>query len=267
MDVLERILENVWVQRGIWALAVVIFSGVLYHLMTKFLKLREKTDTKVMSQKRNRTFVRIIKSALGYIIFTVTLLIVLQIYGVDVNSMLAGVGIASIVIGFALQDAFKDIFRGFEIITDGYYEIGDVISFGENVGQVVSISLRSTKIQDVNTMNIVSIANRNIDQVEVVSGMIYLTIPMPYDLPVEKSEEVLKDAVKIIKKDENVIDADLLGLSQIADSSLNYTVSVKCDPTVKLPTRRKALRTIVVTLEENKIQMPYIQLDLHAKKK
>lgn len=266
MDALERILENIWVQRGIWALVVVIFSGVLYHLLSKFLKLKEKANPKIISQNRNRTFIRIVKSALGYIIFTITVLIVLQIYGVDVNSMLAGVGIASIVIGFALQDAFKDIFRGFEIISDGYFQIGDVISYGENTGQVVSISLRSTKIQDVNTMNIVSIANRNIDQVEVVSDMIYLTIPMPYDLPVEKAETVLKTAIKAIKKDQEVIDAKLLGLSQIADSSLNYLISVECSPTVKLPTRRKALRTIVVTLEENKIQIPYSQLDVHTKK-
>ena len=46
----------------------------------------------------------------------IIILIVLQLLGINVGSMLAGVGIASIIVGFALQDAMKDIFRGLEIV-------------------------------------------------------------------------------------------------------------------------------------------------------
>ncbi len=67
----------------------------------------------------------------------IVILIVLQLLGINVSSMLAGVGIASIVIGFALQDALKDIFRGLEIVSDSYYDIGDLIKYGDNVGQVL----------------------------------------------------------------------------------------------------------------------------------
>ena len=148
------------------------------------LNNKEKKNTKILSSKKNKTFIRMLKSIVGYTIAIFTVLVILQIFGINVSSMLAGVGIASIVIGFALQDAMKDIFRGFEIISDGYYDIGDVIKYGDNVGQVQSISLRTTKLQDMNTMNIVSIANRNINQVEVVSGYLYITVPFPYNIKV-----------------------------------------------------------------------------------
>lgn len=266
MDTIKSIIENVWVQRGIWSLIVVLFSGLIYFAISRFLTRKEKANTKIMSQKKNKTFIRMLKSIIGYILTIITVLMVLQIYGVDVTSMLAGVGIASIIIGFALQDALKDIFRGFDIVTDGYYEIGDIIKFGDNTGQVLSISLRTTKMQDINTGNIVSIANRNIDQVEVVSGDIYLTIPMPYEYTIEKSEKILKEAVTKLKKQANINDANLYGFTSIGDSALNYLVYVNCDPTLKLGVRRQALRTIVNTLEGHKVHIPYPQLDVHSKK-
>ena len=266
MDVLKDLLENTWVQRGIWAIIVVLFSGLIYFVISRFLSKKEKRNTKILSQKKNKTFIRMLKSVIGYVLTIITVLMVLQIYGVNVTSMLAGVGIVSIIIGLALQDALKDIFRGFDIISDGYYDIGDVITFGANTGQVVSVSLRTTKIQDINTNNIVSIANRNISQVETVSDAIYLNIPMPYEVPVEKAEKILKSTIAVIKKDENVTDAKLLGLNKLNDSSMDYLFAINCPPNLKLQTRRKALRAIVTTLEDNKIPIPYPQLDIHNKK-
>lgn len=266
MDILKNIFENTWVQRGIWSVVVVLFSLLIYHLISRFLANKEKRNTKILSQKKNKTFIRLLKSVVGYLLGIVTVLMVLQIYGVDVTSMLAGVGIASIIIGFALQDALKDIFRGFDIVTDGYYEIGDIIKFGDNTGQVTSISLRTTKIQDIATGNLVSIANRNIDQVEVVSNAIYLTIPLPYELPVKKAEAALNLAIKSAKKTPEVTSITLMGLNKLSDSSMDYLIEITCDPAIKSRIRRAALHAIVTSLEEQKISIPYPQLDVHTKK-
>lgn len=266
MKVLEEIFSNTLFQRLLWSLVVVAFALLIYRFIAKFLNSKEKKSSKILSTKKNKTFIRMLKSIIGTAIGIVTALMVLQIFGVDVTSMLAGVGIASIVIGFAIQDALKDIIRGFDIVSDEYYEIGDVITFGDNTGQVLSINLRSTKIKDINTDNIVSIANRNIDKVEVVSNSIYFNVPLPRELAVEKAEEILELAVKDIKKDENVIDAVFKGLNKISDSSFEYLIFLTCDPTLKFVVRRKALRVVVDALKANKISIPYNQLDVHSKK-
>jgi small conductance mechanosensitive channel len=191
MDVVEDFFKNAWVQRLIWSVIVILVSLAIYHIIAKILGAKEKKTSKIMSDKRNKTIVRMLKSIAAGVISIIAVLTLLEIYGVNVTSMLAGVGIASIVIGFALQDSLKDIIRGFVIISDNYYEIGDVIKFGDNLGPVVSVTLLTTKIQDINTMNTVSIANRNIDQVEVDPGYIYIPIPMPYELKVEDAEKIL----------------------------------------------------------------------------
>lgn len=266
MSIFEKVINNIWFQRGLWAFIVVLFSGFIYYLISRFLNKKEKQNTKLISQKKNKTFIRLIKSVVGYVLAIVTILMVLQIYGVDVTSMLAGVGIISIIVGLALQDALKDIFRGFDIVSDDYYNIGDVIIFGGNTGQVISMSLRTTKIRDINTNNIVSIANRNISQVEVVSDAIYINIPLPYELSVEKAEKILNSTIPQIKKDENVTNAEFKGLSKLSDSAKEYLFIINCSPSLKLQTRRKALHIIITTLEKNKIHIPYPQLDVHNKK-
>lgn len=266
MNILETLINNVWIQRAFWSAIIIIFSLIIYRIITGFLNSKEKKNSKILSDKKNKTFIRMLKSVVGYLLGIVTILMILQIYGVNVNSMLAGVGIASIVVGFALQDAMKDIFRGFDIISDGYYEIGDVIKYGDNVGQVISISLQTTKIQDMNTMNIVSIANRNIDQVEKVSGYVYIPVPMPYDIKLNKAESTMEEIVKKLQKRDNIASAAYQGVSDITPSSLNYQLYITCDPINELQARRDALHIIVETLEEKKIEIPHNQLDVHTKK-
>lgn len=195
----------------------------------------------------------------------IIILIVLQLLGINVSSMLAGVGIASIVIGFALQDALKDIFRGLEIVSDSYYDIGDLIKYGDNVGQVLSINLRTTKIQDINTMNIVSIANRNINQVEVVSGYIYLTVPLPYEIKPTAADLLMEEITKDIEELPNVILVEYQGLNNITDSTLQYQIAITCDPMNKLSVRRAALGATTRALASHKLRLPYQHLIVRDK--
>lgn len=262
MSIFENIIKNIWFQRAVWSLIVILISFAIYHIIAKFLNIKEKHNTKLISAKKNRTYIRMLKSAVAYALSIVTALTILQIFGVNVSSMLAGVGIASVVVGFALQDALKDIIRGLDIISGSYYDIGDVIQFKDYLGQVQSITLRTTKIQDINTGNIVSIANRNIDEVAIDNGYIYIPVPLPHELKIEKADLVMKEVTKKLQKTDLITSADYQGLTAIADSSLNYQVVVTCDAINRLQARRNCLHTIVETLEENKISIPYNKLDV-----
>ena len=221
--------------------------------------------SKRLSDKKKRTYMRMIKSIICTLFIVIITLIILEAFGINVTSMLASVGVASVIIGFALQDALKDIIRGIEIISSNYYDIGDIIKFGDNLGEVQSITLRTTRIQDINTMNIVSIANRNIDKVEVDTGYIYIPVPLPYELKIEKADEIMKEITKNLQKTDLTLTADYQGLSKIGSSTLDYQVVITCDPINRLQARRNCLHTIVKTLEDHKITIPYEQLDIHTK--
>ena len=179
--------------------------------------------------------------------------------------MLAGVGIVSVIIGFAIQDLLKDIIKGFDILSDQYFRVGDVIKYQDIEAKVLTIGLKCTKVQDVRTYNIVSISNRNIDQVEVVSDMINIDLPLPYELKLAEAEKVIDQIINNINNIDGVKKCEYRGINELSDSSINYNIKVYCNPTDKVQIRRDSLGCIIATLENNNIQVPYQQIDIHKK--
>ena len=266
MDQIKDFFNNLMHMQFISSIIVVVISVVLYECIAHFLRKREKnSNLKMFKSKKGKTYYRLIISVLRYVFIIVTILILLQVNGVNVSSMLAGVGIMGVIIGFAIQDALKDFVKGFDIISDSYYNVGDVIKFKDIEGKVLSIGLKTTKIEDIRTNNIISISNRNIEQVEVVSNVINISIPMPYEVEVKKAEKIINSIVESIFEDELIDSCEYKGVTDIADSSINYLIQAKCNSDKKLQARRNVLRCVLVGLEKNKIQVPYNQIDIHQK--
>lgn len=265
MDAAKDILENIWVKRVFWSLIVIVVNILLYSFISHIISRREKKNSRIFSNKKNRTYLKMLKSVCRYTLIIASALAIMRIFGIDISSMLAGVGIIGVVIGFAVQDALKDIIKGFDIISDNYYAVGDIIKFNGQTGKVLTVGLKTTKIQDVLSGNVVSIANRNIEQVEVISGNILIDVPLPYELSVKKAESVLNEAIEQIVKNEEVESAELFGLTELGASALNYKIKIVATPETKGRVRRSALKTIVETLESKKIAIPYNQLDIHQK--
>lgn len=261
LDLVEKILSNNIVK----SIIVIIVSFIIYKVVSGLLIKGENKKSRRNAGQKDKTYIRLIRNFLKYAFFIIVLFLILQINGIDVSSMIAGVGVLSIIVGFIVQDAFKDIIRGFDIISDKYFAVGDVVKYGEIEGKVLMVGLKTTKIQDVRTSNIVSIANRNIEQVELISKDLYINIPMPYEVKVDKAEHAIKEILDEISKDERIEEYNYKGVNKFADSNIDYLICVKCNPIEKLQVRRDILRTILVVLNKNKIEIPYQQIDIHTK--
>lgn len=266
MEKLNEIMQQPGVENIVDSIIVIALSVLIYKGISHFLKKgEENSNAKMLKSKKGKTYMKLIRSLIRYVFIVVTVLILLQINGIDVSSMLAGVGIAGVIIGFAVQDALKDIIKGINIISDSYYQVGDVIKYKDVEGKVLVVGLKTTKVEDVRSFNIVSIANRNIDQVEVVSNLINIDIPMPYEMKVEESEKVIDDILKKINDLENLLKCEYTGVNDLSDSFIKYQIKVYCKPIHKVPMRREVLRCILLGLEENDIKVPYNQIDVHYK--
>lgn len=246
------------------SIAIIIISFILYKIISHLFSDKNK-KINLFTSNRSKTYLRMIKNLIRYIFIIVTFLILLQINGINVSSMLAGVGIASVIVGFAIQDVLKDIIKGLDIISDQYFQVGDVIKYQNIEGKVLAIGLKCTKIKDVKTFNVISISNRNIEQVEVVSNLINIDIPIPYEVKIEKAEIVIEEIVEEIKKINNVEKCEYRGINCLDESSVNYQVKVYCNPILKVQMRRDVLRCILYNLSKNNINVPYKQIDIHQK--
>ena len=266
MEEVKDFFEGIMQNKVVETIIVIILSFLIYRFFHRIISKGEKnTRLNKSMTNRGKTYFKLIINIIRYVFIIITLLIVLQINGVNVSSLLAGVGILSVIIGLAVQDALKDIIRGFSILSDDYFTVGDIIKYGEAEGRVLSLGFKTTKIQDIKTGYIISIANRNIEQVEVVSNLIYINIPMPYEVTVENAEKAIEDIVEIVKVNNNVDGCRYVGVNELADSSINYLIEVKCKPDFKLQVRRDTLRSILQGLAKNNISVPYNQIDVHNK--
>ena len=266
MEKLTELWKNAEESKLINSIIIIVVSIILYKIVSYILNKGEKKDKfKLLSTKKSKTYIKLIKSVIRYVFIIITTLMLLQANGIDVSSVLAGVGVLGVVFGLAIQDWLKDIIRGSSILSDNYFSVGDVVKYKNIEGKVLVIGLKTTKIQDIRTSNIISIANRNIEEVEVVSDLIYITIPMPYEVSVERAEKTVEKIISSIEKQENVEETRYLGVNDLADSSINYLIEIKCNPLKKLQTRRDALKIALEEMAKDGIEVPYNQIDVHTK--
>ena len=260
------LFSNIWIDRLIWIVLIIIVSILVYKIITNvIIKNIENKKFKIFNSKKSKTYIKLIRSICRYIFITVTLLLILQILGINVSSIVAGVGIFGVVFGLAIQDFLKDIIRGSSILSDDYFAVGDVVKYKNIEGIVLVLGFKTTKIQDLKTGNIISIANRNIDEIEVVSNYIYVRIPMPYEVPLDKAEKAINDIVNTVKENEYVMECNYKGVAELSDSSIQYLLEIKCNTLKKFQVNRDTLRVILVELGKHHIEVPFNQIDVHQK--
>ena len=259
-DIFKTIIESPITK----TIAIICISIFLYNVVASiFRRGYKKGKNKI--DNRKRTYIKFFTNILKYAFIIVTLLLILQTNGINVSSMLAGVGIASAIVGLALQDIIKDIIMGADIVTDNYFSVGDVIKYKDTEGKVIGFGLRTTKLQDIKNGNIISITNRNITEAEILSNKLYMDIPVPYELTVAKMEEVSNTIAENIKSNDMIEDCRFLGLSDFMDSYIVCKLEIIYNPEFKYSVRRIANKAIKEELDRNEISVPYTQIDIHNK--
>lgn len=261
LETAQKIFSNSIVK----SVLVIIISFGVYKLISILLNARGKR-LKKLDRKKSETYIRLINSTVKYAVLIIAFFSLLSVNNVNITSMLAGLGIAGIILGVAVQDALKDIIRGFDIVSDDYFKVGDLIEVNGKEGIVTEIGIKTTKIKEIKTDNIISIPNREIAQAALVSKFIYIDIPMPYETPLDVAKNVAKEICKAIEKATDVKSCGFIGVNKLDDSAINYLIRIECKNNAKkLQIRRDALGTALEVMANNKISVPYQQIDIHNK--
>ena len=245
------------------SIVIVLMAIVIYFIAKRIVnKIMERSKK---TTKKGRTYIKLFNNILKYALIIVTVVAILQLNGINVTSIITGLGIASAIFALALQDAVKDIIAGVNIIVDEYFIVGDVLKIGDIEGKIIELGLKSTKLRDVNNENVLVIANRNIMQALKLSDQLVVDIPLPYEENTTYMEEIIDTIITEIKNIENVKDAKYVGINKFADSAVIYRLLLYCSPEHKLSVKRSALRIIKLELDNRNITIPYTQIDIHQK--
>ncbi len=146
----------------------ILFILAVYLILRRVLKVTfEKAGGRKASpaqRQRIKTISQMLSSILRYLFLIIILLVILSILGVNVTSLLAGLGILTAVIGLAFQDMIKDFIAGIAIIAENQFCVGDtVIAQADGFkGTVTNIGLKTTEITNEKG-EVKILANHNID--------------------------------------------------------------------------------------------------------
>ncbi|MBW3657304.1 MAG: mechanosensitive ion channel family protein [Actinobacteria bacterium] len=89
-----------------------------------------------------------IRSALGVVIWMTALLLALS-QAVDLRPLLAGAGLAGLIIGFGAQNLIRDFLAGVSMLVEDQFGVGDWIEVEKKVGEVENVGLRVTRMRDI----------------------------------------------------------------------------------------------------------------------
>lgn len=258
MNILMKLINSTLVQ----SIVALVAGIILYNFIKKIIN--KNLNVKKLNSKQE-TYVKLINNIIKYIFITMLVLLILQINGINVSSLITGVGIASAIVGLAFQDLLKDVIMGMNILSENFFMVDDIIKYGDIEGKVLSIGLRNTKIKNIYTDDIFFIANRNIDKITNVSGSVYINVPAPYEEPLEKIEGILEEVCNEAKKSEFIKECKYIGVGAFESSSIIYKLKVECEPERKLAVNRIVLRCVKCLFDENGIEIPYQQVYIHNK--
>lgn len=249
---------------------IYIIIGIVVFKITKNILTKatfKRHNLKSGQKQRIKTLITLIINIIKYIIVVLVALSILSVYGINVKSILAGLGIGTALIGLAFQDLAKDLIAGFSIITEGEYEIGDTIEIDGFMGEVIFIGLRTTRIRNFKGATKI-IANHYMDNIINYSNnnsLAIVDVGIAYEMNEDKIEEVFEKLFKRLngKIPFTTKDLELLGVVELADSSVVYRIAVETEPMKQFQTERYLRKEIKKEFDKEGIKIPYQQIEVH----
>ena len=268
-DALSLITDKVeaWIKQVITILpnlVIAIVVAVLFVLLSRVVRnLAEKLLNRVSSNRAvNDLLVTVIYAA----VLIVGGFIALSVVGLHtvVTSLLAGVGIVGLALGFAFQDIAANFISGVLIAIGQPFRVGDLIKSGDYLGTVTNISLRTTTIRSFQGIDIL-IPNKDLFQEPVENythtqdRRIDLAVGVSYGDDLEKVKKLTLDAVNALESINKSKQVDLV-YTDFGDSSINFSVRFWAKTARQpdfLQAQSDAVMAIKKVYDDNDITIPF----------
>ncbi len=254
--------------RFIWSVLVAALCfGVWCMVRRAARRYLQKLPRGSREDGRRETYFRLGINALKVVLSAAALVIILQVHGVNVTSLVAGLGVVGVVVGLAMQDMLKDLIMGFNILSNGFFMVGDTVQYGTVRGVVTDFTMRSTRIQDITNGNILTVCNRNISEILRLADWTIVTVPAAYDDDQQQVRRALEEACRDMEGQPDMQECRLLGLSEFGDSAMEYIIRLSAPAPQQAALRRTLLERVRLRYEEAGLSIPYPQMDVHVREK
>ncbi|ACM23322.1 MscS Mechanosensitive ion channel [Thermotoga neapolitana DSM 4359] len=246
-------------------LILTAITVALSYLIFKWLfKLIEKSVEKLGKELQMRNTIRFF---LGLIIAVIAIMVVLDIWDLNLAPMLAGVGIGGLVVGLALQEPLSNFFSGIFLLVSRAVKEGEALEVGGVSGTVEVVNLNHTVIKTWDGKRVM-IPNRSVWNDKIIHfwpssvRRQEITVGVPYSADLRKVVEIFQKALE----DEETVEKDpapAIVFSGFNSSSIDFVIRFWVNRDNFFEGVKRLAFRIKDYLEKEGIYIPFPQLDVH----
>ncbi len=181
-----------------------------------------------------------------------------------VTSVLAGVGVVGLALGFAFQDIAANFMSGFIMALYRPFNVGDLVQIAEHQCRIQRIDLRATEAETLDGLSIV-VPNKDIFQNAIVNytrtqtRRLELSVGTAYGDDMDKVRNVVLQAVRAVPERDPSREPELY-FQEFGDSSINFKLYVwllKSTQSVYMAARSEAMIAIKKAFDREGITIPF----------
>ena len=246
----------------------VIVAIAIFMIGKLVARIVSKGVSKLLAHKAvDQAVISFVASLVYGIGVALVFIIAISHLGFNTSSLVAIIGAAGLAIGLALQGSLSNFASGVLLITFRPFKAGDFVEVSGVAGIVEEILIFSTKLRTGDNKTVI-IPNGSITSGTITNystkptRRIDLIIGVSYDANLSDTKKILSD---VVAKDSRILtdQAVTIGVSELADSSVNLVVRPWVKSADYWPVYFDLLENIKVALDDAGIEIPYPQLTVH----
>ena len=226
-------------------------------------------DTGPMPQARRtqraETIGAVVRSVVSITIWAIAVLTVLEILGINLGPLIAAAGIAGVALGFGAQSLVKDFLSGMFMLMEDQFGIGDVIDTGVATGTVEGVSLRTTRLRDIDGVvwhipngTILRVGNKSQQWARAV-----VDVPVAFQADTGAATDVIRTVTDAVWHDPDyasviLAEPSVLGVESLAPGRVVIRVVARTQPQEQWRVERELRVKIKAALDEAGIALPSV---------
>jgi small conductance mechanosensitive channel len=251
-----------WIKQIFLFVVIVLVAWILARLIGKAVK-KAVARIEGASALLKDFIVNIIRK----LIFIVGFVVALSMLGINIGPLLAAIGAAGFIVGFALQGTLSNFAAGIMILIYRPYDVGDFVDIGGTFGTVDAMTIVSTTLMTLDNQKVV-VPNNMIwgDKITNVTGTdkrrVDMVFGIGYSDDIAKAQKILED---ILQKHEAILKdpEPVVKVHELADSSVNFVVRPWVKTEDYWDVYWDVTRTVKERFDAEGVSIPFPQRDVH----
>ena len=246
--------------------AIVVFiigKMIIKKLTNLFSKMMDKNGT-------DTSLKPFLKSIISILLTVLLVISVLSMLGVAMTSFIAILGAAGLAVGMALSGTLQNFAGGVMILLFKPFKVGDLIEAQGHKGSVKEIQIFNTILTDLDNKTII-LPNGSLSTNSMVNysteptRRVDVSVGIAYGENVENARGILTE---LAKNDKRILTnpAPFVGLTEMADSSVNLTFRVWVNAADYWPVFFETNEKVYNAFNKSGVQIPFPQMDVHIQK-